>query len=306
MKNIPLNERIIFALDVPDAASARLLVEQLDSWMTEYQTWKEYVMRSIQKRFDELLDTLDSIAFQKMDVRLEKFFMNRYKTTGITLFKGSHQDVAQAMGARYRGKRTGTLGTAGCFSFFPSKNLGAFGDGGAVASADSGILKKVRMLANHGRMEKYTHEMIGTNSRLDTLKAAQLSICLDYLDEWNSERRKAAALYHELLEPFEEIGRPGFLPESEPIWHVYVIRYGKRDELAAFLESEGIRTGLHYPLPLHFQPSRPESPGLRAFPPAFHGYAARLLPPGSFSPTLPYPLHQNICMLIRVCRFGKM
>jgi len=165
------------------------------------------------------------------------------------------EDTAQAMGARYRGRRAGSLGTAGCFSFFPSKNLGAFGDGGAVASADPELIQKVRMLANHGRKEKYTHEMIGTNSRLDTLKAAQLSICLDCLDDWNRERRKAASLYDELLEPFEEIGRPRVPQECEPIWHVYVIRYEKRDELAAFLKERGIRTGLHYPLPLHFQPA---------------------------------------------------
>ncbi len=164
------------------------------------------------------------------------------------------EDVAQAQGAGYKGKRVGTLGKAGCFSFFPSKNLGAFGDGGAVVSADSDLIKKVRMLANHGREDKYTHQLLGTNSRLDTLKAAQLAICLRHLDEWNQERRNAAALYHELLRPYEEIVRPRVPAQCEAVWHVYVIRYKHRDKLADFLNRQGIKTGLHYPLPLHRQP----------------------------------------------------
>ncbi len=164
------------------------------------------------------------------------------------------EDVAQAQGAGYKGKRVGNLGKAGCFSFFPSKNLGTFGDGGAVASADSDLIKKIRMLANHGREDKYTHQLLGTNSRLDTLKAAQLAICLRHLDEWNRERRKAATLYHELLKPYEEILRPRVPAECEAVWHVYVIRYKHRDKLADFLNQQGIKTGLHYPLPLHLQP----------------------------------------------------
>ena len=164
------------------------------------------------------------------------------------------EDVAQAQGARYKGKKVGTIGKAGCFSFFPSKNLGTFGDGGAVASADTDLINTVRMMANHGREEKYTHLLVGTNSRLDTLKAAQLSICLNYLDQWNQERRNAAALYDELLQPYGEIVRPQVPPECEAIWHVYVIRFKNRDKLAAFLKEQGIKTGLHYPLPLHLQP----------------------------------------------------
>jgi dTDP-4-amino-4,6-dideoxygalactose transaminase len=164
------------------------------------------------------------------------------------------EDVAQAQGAAYKGKHVGTFGKAGCFSFFPSKNLGTFGDGGAVASADPELIKKVRMLANHGREEKYTHILQGTNSRLDTFKAAQLSICLEHLDQWNQERRDAAALYDELLRPYEEIIRPQVPAGCDAIWHVYVIRYAGRDKLAAFLNERGVKTGLHYPLPLHLQP----------------------------------------------------
>ena len=164
------------------------------------------------------------------------------------------EDVAQAQGARYKGRRVGTFGHAGCFSFFPSKNLGTFGDGGAVASADAELIKKVRMLANHGREEKYTHILRGTNSRLDTFKAAQLSICLEHLDQWNRERRNAAELYDELLRPYEAIIRPQVPPECEAVWHLYVIRYADREKLAGFLSERGIKTGLHYPLPLHLQP----------------------------------------------------
>lgn len=165
------------------------------------------------------------------------------------------EDVAQALGAKWKGQVVGTLGTAACFSFFPSKNLGTFGDGGAVGSVNPELIREVRMLANHGRLEKYTHLMAGTNSRLDTLKAAQLSICLDSLNEWNQERRNAARLYDELLEPYEEIIRPRVPLGCEAIWHLYVIRYRNRDALAAFLNENGIQTGLHYPVPLHLQPA---------------------------------------------------
>ena len=109
-------------------------------------------------------------------------------------------------------------------------------------------------MANHGREDKYIHQLIGTNSRLDTLKAAQLGICLEYLDQWNQERRNAADMYDELLRPYEEIIRPRVPAQCEAIWHVYVIRYKNRDKLAAFLNEQGIKTGLHYPLPLHLQP----------------------------------------------------
>jgi len=165
------------------------------------------------------------------------------------------EDVAQAQGALYKGKRVGTIGIAGCFSFFPSKNLGAFGDGGAVASGDAELIKKVRMLANHGRVDKFDHVILGTNSRLDTLKAAQLSICLGHLDEWNQNRRETATLYTGLFRPYEEIIPPRVPDGCDAVWHLYVIRYRKRDELMAFLNSQGIKTGLHYPLPLHRQPA---------------------------------------------------
>ncbi|MEI6128174.1 MAG: DegT/DnrJ/EryC1/StrS family aminotransferase [Pseudomonadota bacterium] len=172
------------------------------------------------------------------------------------------EDCAQAQGARYKGTYVGTMGTASCFSFFPSKNLGTFGDGGAMASADTGLIKKVRMIANHGRIDKYSHLIVGTNSRLDTFKAAQLSICLNHLDAWNQQRRDAAVLYEELLTPYKGIKLPRVPEGCEAIWHVYAIRHAKRDELTAYLKKQGIDTGLHYPMPLHFQPVY-ESMGLQ-------------------------------------------
>ncbi len=165
------------------------------------------------------------------------------------------EDVAQAMGARYKGKRVGSIGRAGCFSFFPSKNLGTFGDGGAMASNDPELVSQVRMLANHGRYDKFTHQAIGTNSRLDTMKAAQLSLCLKVLDDWNKDRRRAADLYSELLAPFAEISCPKVPEGCEPIWHLYVIRHPERDALRKYLQEQGIQTGLHYPKPLHLQPA---------------------------------------------------
>ncbi|HMK50679.1 MAG TPA: DegT/DnrJ/EryC1/StrS family aminotransferase, partial [Thermodesulfovibrionales bacterium] len=165
------------------------------------------------------------------------------------------EDVAQAQGARYKGRRVGSIGEAGCFSFFPSKNLGTFGDGGAVASGNPDLINKVRMLSDHGRLDKFSHVILGTNSRLDTLKAAQLSICLDHLDEWNDSRRKTASLYDELLRPYPEIVRPQVPDGCEAVWHLYVIRYSRRDDLKSFLNEHGIKTGLHYPLALHRQPA---------------------------------------------------
>ena len=164
------------------------------------------------------------------------------------------EDCAQAQGARYKGNYVGTLGAAACFSFFPSKNLGTFGDGGAMTSPDTELIKKVWRLANHGRSDKFTHQVVGTNSRLDTIKAAQLSVCLRQLDAWNADRRRAAALYGELLKDCREIILTKVPEGCEPIWHVYVIRHKRRDELAAFLKKQGIDTGLHYPLGLHQQP----------------------------------------------------
>jgi dTDP-4-amino-4,6-dideoxygalactose transaminase len=165
------------------------------------------------------------------------------------------EDCAQAQGAEYKGRRIGSFGLASCWSFFPSKNLGCWGDGGALTSNDDKIAEWVRMFCNHGRKEKFTHEFPGANLRLDALQAAILSIKLTKLDEWNAKRREVAKIYFDLLADVEEITLPATYEGSVPVWHVFVVRAQNRDGLMAHLKNAGIGTGLHYPLPLHQQPA---------------------------------------------------
>jgi dTDP-4-amino-4,6-dideoxygalactose transaminase len=165
------------------------------------------------------------------------------------------EDCAQAQGAEVGGKRVGSLGVAGLFSFFPSKNLGGFGDGGALLTDNDDYEKYVRMYSNHGRLEKFTHEIPGANERLDAIQARVLHIKLTKLDVWNANRRKIADVYKELLADVEEVQTPSTYPDTTPVWHLYVIRAENRDELAKHLKERGIGSGLHYPLPLHEQPA---------------------------------------------------
>jgi dTDP-4-amino-4,6-dideoxygalactose transaminase len=165
------------------------------------------------------------------------------------------EDCAQAQGAVYEGKPVGTHGVAGCLSFFPSKNLGAWGDGGAVVTDDDGIDKQVRMYSNHGRTDKYLHEFLGDNQRLDALQAAILSEKLKMLDDWNARRRVVAGWYEELLRGVAGLTLPATIAGGVPIWHLYVALVEKRDAFMKHLADQGISTGLHYPLPLHLQPA---------------------------------------------------
>jgi len=164
------------------------------------------------------------------------------------------EDAAQAHGARWRGKRAGSLGDVACFSFYPGKNLGALGDGGAVVSNNEALIQRIRMLANHGRLEKYTHEMEGVNSRLDGLQAALLRVKLKHLDRWNTARQRYAAAYLQVL---GESGArlPVVHPEAESVWHLFVVRVAERERFQTRLKERGIATGVHYPLPLHLQPA---------------------------------------------------
>ncbi|MFQ5699198.1 MAG: DegT/DnrJ/EryC1/StrS family aminotransferase [Myxococcota bacterium] len=163
------------------------------------------------------------------------------------------EDTAQALGARFRGARLGSIGRAGCLSFFPSKNLGGFGDGGAVVTDDPEIHRFVTMYSNHGRLTKFDHEIEGANERLDGLQAAVLEVKLRHLDAWNARRREVAGWYAEDLLEVEEVTLPSPLEDVEPSWHLYVIRISDRDALQRHLKSRGIQTGQHYPLPLHLQ-----------------------------------------------------
>lgn len=162
------------------------------------------------------------------------------------------EDAAQAQGARYKGRRAGSLGHATATSFYPGKNLGALGDGGAVLTNDDAIAEKVKQLRNYGSKVKYQHDLAGYNSRLDEMQAAFLRVKLAILDEWNTRRREIATQYSKLLAG-ADIDLP-FVPEyAEPVWHLYVIRSKQRDALKAHLEQQGISTVIHYPIPPHRQ-----------------------------------------------------
>jgi dTDP-4-amino-4,6-dideoxygalactose transaminase len=162
------------------------------------------------------------------------------------------EDAAQAQGACYKGRRAGSLGDAAGTSFYPGKNLGALGDGGAVLTSDKTIADKVRRLRNYGSEIKYQHEITGYNSRLDEIQAAFLRVKLASLDSWNARRRKIAGLYSKLLMD-AEITLPVVPEYAEPVWHLYVIRSKQRDALRAHLEQQGISTVIHYPVPPHRQ-----------------------------------------------------
>jgi len=163
------------------------------------------------------------------------------------------EDACQAHGGEYKRKKVGSIGDAGCFSFYPSKNLGACGDGGMMVANDRKIAQKVRILRDHGQMKKYEHLAEGYNSRLDEIQAAVLRVKLKRLDEWNKLRRKNASIYNELLEDVDEIVTPSEAEYAKHVYHLYVIRTRRRDELQEWLKSKGIGTGLHYPIPLHLQ-----------------------------------------------------
>lgn len=160
-------------------------------------------------------------------------------------------DAAQAHGAYCYGKPCGNLGDAAAWSFYPSKNLGAFGDGGAVTSNDFQLIEKIRLLRNYGSPKKYQNEVQGFNSRLDPLQAAFLRIKLGILDEWNGRRRKLAKLYNEGLKDLEDLFLPQVPEWADPNWHVYVIKVTDRDAFQRKLADKGIQTLIHYPIPPH-------------------------------------------------------
>ncbi len=163
-------------------------------------------------------------------------------------------DAAQAHGALYNGKSIAQYGDATTYSFYPGKNLGAYGDGGAIVTNDAELADRIRMLADHGRKEKYLHEMFGYNSRLDTLQAAVLKIKLQHLDKWNARRKEIAALYKKELDGVLQVTIPEAPAYADPVWHLFVIRTPDRDNLQVYLKGNGIQTGIHYPVPIPLQP----------------------------------------------------
>lgn len=162
------------------------------------------------------------------------------------------EDAAQAQGARYKGRRAGSLGHAAATSFYPGKNLGALGDGGAVLTNDDAIAERVKQLRNYGSKIKYQHDLVGYNSRLDEMQAAFLRAKLAVLDEWNARRREIATQYSTLLAG-ADMGLPVIPEFAEPVWHLYVIRSKQRNTLKAHLDQHGVSTVIHYPIPPHRQ-----------------------------------------------------
>jgi len=168
------------------------------------------------------------------------------------------EDAAQAHGTHYKGRRVGARGRANCFSFYPGKNLGAYGEGGAVVTDDAEVARRVRLLRDHGSEQKYRHEIIGYNFRLEGLQGAVLNVKLKHLDNWNALRRQHAARYGELLAFAQTSGAlalPEELPYARHIYHLYVVQLGARDELQKHLAAAGVQTGIHYPVPVHLQPA---------------------------------------------------
>jgi dTDP-4-amino-4,6-dideoxygalactose transaminase len=163
------------------------------------------------------------------------------------------EDASQAHGALYKGRIAGSIGDAGCFSFYPGKNLGAYGEAGAVVTNSSALADKMRILRDHGSSKKYYHQVVGWNARMDGFQGAVLSVKLKYLPQWNEGRRKNAALYNKLLTGIDKAILPTELAYGKHVYHVYAIRLKNRDNLISALGEKGIGTNIHYPVPVHLQ-----------------------------------------------------
>ena len=162
------------------------------------------------------------------------------------------EDCAQAFGALYRSRRVGSIGDFGCFSFFPSKNLACYGDGGMVITRDQDMAQKIRFLRNHGSRVKYHHDLLGYNSRLDEIQAAILRVKMRRIEEWNEGRRRAAGLYRAVIRR-EDVTIPSEAPDCRHVYHQFTIRSASRDRIMTNLSSQGIASAVYYPVPLHLQ-----------------------------------------------------
>jgi dTDP-4-amino-4,6-dideoxygalactose transaminase len=162
------------------------------------------------------------------------------------------EDCAQAHGARHKEQMAGTMGLLGAFSFYPSKNLGCYGDGGMVVTNDETLAKKLRMLRSYGQRQRYYHEIKGINSRLDELQAAILMVKLPYLNHWNERRRRIANMYHNRFQELPVV-LPSEMENNYHVYHIYAIQTPKRDALREYLEQQGVQTLIHYPIPVHQQ-----------------------------------------------------
>ncbi len=163
------------------------------------------------------------------------------------------EDACQAHGAEYNGQRAGSIGDAGCFSFYPGKNLGAYGEAGAVVTNDAELAEKIRVLRDHGQARKYFHSMIGWNARMDGFQGAVLSVKLKHLPAWNDARKRNARLYDELLADADDVITPVVVDLAGHVYHVYAIRTKDRDALINYLAEKNVYCGIHYPIPIHLQ-----------------------------------------------------
>lgn len=163
------------------------------------------------------------------------------------------EDACQAHGALYKGKPAGSMGDAGCFSFYPGKNLGAYGEAGAVVTNNAGLADKMRMIRDHGQAKKYYHDVIGWNARMDGFQGAILSVKLKYLSQWNEARRNNAGIYNDLLQGVDGVLIPREMDYSKHVYHIYAIRIKNRDTVMGSLAEKGVSCGIHYPVPVHLQ-----------------------------------------------------
>lgn len=206
----------------------------------------ESVIKKITKRTKALLP---------VHIHGNPCYMDRLKSIAVKHNLFIIEDAAQAHGAEYLEKRVGNWGHVATFSFFPAKNLGAWGDAGGIVTNNKRLYKLIKTLVNHGRKEKYIHEREGFNYRLDTLQAAILRVKLPYLEKWNQLRRRHAVLYRKLFKKIPEVECVKEAKGGRSAYHLFVICHPKRDKIKAFLAQKGIETGVHYPVPLHLQPA---------------------------------------------------
>jgi len=239
---VPANTFIATWLAVSHAGATPVPVEPLE---TSYNIDPAAIERAINSRTRAIIPV--HLYGQPADMDAVKKIAARH---GLLVI----EDAAQAHGGRYKGNPAGSLGAAAAFSFYPGKNLGALGDGGAVVTSDADLARRIRQLRNYGSEIKYDHQLAGFNSRLDELQAAVLRVKLRHLDDWNARRRSAAAYYLSRLLP-ARIGLPAVPHFADPAWHLFVIRSERRDALRVALAAKSIETGIHYPVPPHMQPA---------------------------------------------------
>jgi dTDP-4-amino-4,6-dideoxygalactose transaminase len=234
------NTYIATALAITFAGAKPVLVDCLED---SYEIDPDAVRRAVTKRTKAILPV--HLYGQAADMDRILAIAREHKLKVI-------EDAAQAHGATYQGKPCGSMGDVGCFSFYPGKNLGAYGDGGAVVTNDPETAAKIRMYRNYGQSEKYVHDSFGWNSRLDSLQAAVLNVKLKHLDQWNAARHRHAEAYGKGLAGLP-IRLPAEMPGNRHIYHLFIVRLKRRDELMNFLKERQIYCGLHYPIPIHLQ-----------------------------------------------------